>query len=128
MRNGNIEDTMSSQKKRQSDTKTKERVSRPRKYKVIMFNDDYTPMEFVIQILEQIFNRSSESHTHYVDSTPPRNRCCWCIFQRNCHHKMRQKYSNRQRVWFSTDAGDRTRRVTQNDKSKFVIRQEVSIE
>ena len=46
---------MSSQKKRQSDTKTKERVSRPRKYKVIMFNDDYTPMEFVIQILEQIF-------------------------------------------------------------------------
>ena len=49
---------MSSQKKRQSDTKTKERVSRPRKYKVVMFNDDYTPMEFVIQILEH-FNRSS---------------------------------------------------------------------
>ena len=57
---------MSSQKKRQSDTKTKERVSRPRKYKVIMFNDDYTPMEFVIQILEQIFNRSSAEATRIM--------------------------------------------------------------
>ena len=57
---------MSSQKKRQSDTKTKERVSRPRKYKVVMFNDDYTPMEFVIQILEQIFNRSSAEATRIM--------------------------------------------------------------
>ena len=58
---------MSSQKKRQSDTKTKETsVSDLEKYKVIMFNDDYTPMEFVIQILEQIFNRSSAEATRIM--------------------------------------------------------------
>ena len=57
---------MSNKKKRQSNTKTKERVARPRKYKVIMFNDDFTPMEFVIEILEQIFNRSSAEATRIM--------------------------------------------------------------
>lgn len=29
-------------------------------YKVIILNDDYTPMEFVIHVLEQIFNKTHE--------------------------------------------------------------------
>jgi len=57
---------MSNKRKRQSDIQTKERVTRPRKYKVIMLNDDYTPMEFVIRILEDIFHKSSAEATRLM--------------------------------------------------------------
>ena len=36
------------------------KVKEPRKYKVIMYNDDFTTMEFVVAILNIIFNKSFE--------------------------------------------------------------------
>ncbi len=39
------------------ETKTK----RPPKYKVILLNDDYTPMDFVVMVLEQIFHLPHEA-------------------------------------------------------------------
>lgn len=41
-------------------TKNKEKIEikKPKMYKVIMFNDDYTTMEFVIFILVNIFNKN----------------------------------------------------------------------
>ena len=36
-------------------TKTKTRIQRPPMYKVMLLNDDYTPMEFVVHILERFF-------------------------------------------------------------------------
>ena len=36
-------------------TKTKTRTQRPPLYKVMLLNDDYTPMEFVVHILERFF-------------------------------------------------------------------------
>ena len=42
----------------QSDTITK--VKHPSLYKVLMFNDDYTPMDFVVYALERYFSKSHE--------------------------------------------------------------------
>ncbi|WP_455795343.1 ATP-dependent Clp protease adaptor ClpS [Clostridium butyricum] len=38
--------------------KDKVKIKKPKNYKVIMHNDDYTTMEFVIKILVNIFNKS----------------------------------------------------------------------
>ena len=37
------------------DTLTRERVKEPRKYKVLLLNDDYTTMEFVVMVLRVVF-------------------------------------------------------------------------
>ena len=41
-------------------TKTAPKVARPSLYKVLLLNDDYTPQEFVVWLLEQIFQKSQE--------------------------------------------------------------------
>ena len=52
--------------KRENNVQLKDRVQRPRKYKVIMHNDDFTPMEFVTHILERFFNHSPASSTRIM--------------------------------------------------------------
>lgn len=39
-------------------TKTRPKTARPPLYKVMLLNDDYTPMEFVITVLERFFGLS----------------------------------------------------------------------
>ena len=70
---------MSAKKKSQGDVgvaepkaKAKPKLERPRLFKVVLHNDDYTPMEFVVLILKEIFNKSDadataimlHAHTH----------------------------------------------------------------
>ncbi len=38
--------------------KDKQKLSRPRRYKVLLLNDHYTTMEFVVDILVEVFRRS----------------------------------------------------------------------
>jgi len=38
-------------------TKTKTQVKKPSLYRVLLLNDDYTPMEFVVHVLERFFNK-----------------------------------------------------------------------
>ncbi len=40
--------------------KTKPKTKRPSLYKVLMLNDDYTPMEFVVYVLQRFFNMSHD--------------------------------------------------------------------
>jgi ATP-dependent Clp protease adaptor protein ClpS len=41
-------------------TKTRTKTKKPSMYKVLMLNDDYTPMEFVVMVVEQFFSKSHE--------------------------------------------------------------------
>ena len=41
-------------------TRTNKRVARPDKYKVLLYNDDFTPMEFVVHVLEKFFSIGHE--------------------------------------------------------------------
>ena len=43
--------------------KTKPKTKKPSMYKVLMLNDDYTPMEFVVHVLERFFNKGQEEAT-----------------------------------------------------------------
>ncbi len=47
-------------------TKTRPRTDRPSLYKVLMLNDDYTPMEFVVHVLERFFHKSHEDATRIM--------------------------------------------------------------
>ncbi len=47
-------------------TKTKPRTKRPSLYRVLILNDDYTPMEFVIHVLERFFNKTREDATRIM--------------------------------------------------------------
>ena len=41
-------------------TKTRTKTKKPSMYKVLMLNDDYTPMEFVVLVLEKFFEKQHE--------------------------------------------------------------------
>ena len=40
------------------ETRTKKKLQKPKLYKVLLHNDDYTPMEFVVAILQTVFFKS----------------------------------------------------------------------
>lgn len=47
-------------------TKTRPKTQRPSLYKVLLLNDDYTPMEFVILVLEHFFAKGREEATRIM--------------------------------------------------------------
>ena len=46
------------------DEKVKQTIQEPKRWKVIFLNDDYTPMDFVVQVLQEIFKHSQETATN----------------------------------------------------------------
>ncbi len=47
-------------------TRTRAQTKRPSMYRVLLLNDDYTPMEFVISILQAFFNKDPEEATQIM--------------------------------------------------------------
>ena len=46
--------------------KSQPKTKRPSMYKVLMLNDDYTPMEFVVLLLERFFSKDRDEATHIM--------------------------------------------------------------
>lgn len=46
--------------------KSKAKTKKPSMYKVLLLNDDYTPMEFVVHVLERFFNKTREDATRIM--------------------------------------------------------------
>jgi ATP-dependent Clp protease adaptor protein ClpS len=46
--------------------KAKPKTKKPAMYKVLMLNDDYTPMEFVVHILERFFSKNRQEATRIM--------------------------------------------------------------
>jgi len=44
----------------------KPKTKKPSMYNVLLMNDDYTPMEFVVMVLEKIFNKKQEEATQIM--------------------------------------------------------------
>ena len=47
-------------------TKTRTRTKKPSQYKVLMLNDDYTPMEFVVLVLKRYFRMDIDQATQLM--------------------------------------------------------------
>lgn len=47
-------------------TRTRPKTKKPSLYKVLMLNDDYTPMEFVVIVLQRFFRMGSEEATRVM--------------------------------------------------------------
>jgi ATP-dependent Clp protease adaptor protein ClpS len=47
-------------------TRTRTQTKKPAMYRVLLLNDDYTPMEFVITVLRRYFNKSPDEATRIM--------------------------------------------------------------
>ncbi|KJS36736.1 MAG: Clp protease ClpS [Rhodospirillaceae bacterium BRH_c57] len=47
-------------------TRTRPKTKKPSMYKVLMLNDDYTPMEFVVHVLERFFSKNRDEATQIM--------------------------------------------------------------
>ncbi|WP_421728666.1 ATP-dependent Clp protease adapter ClpS [Brevundimonas sp.] len=47
-------------------TETKPKLQKPSLYRVLILNDDYTPMEFVVYVLERFFQKDREAATRIM--------------------------------------------------------------
>jgi ATP-dependent Clp protease adaptor protein ClpS len=47
-------------------TRTKTATKKPNMYRVLLLNDDYTPMEFVVIVLRKYFNKTNEAATEIM--------------------------------------------------------------
>jgi ATP-dependent Clp protease adaptor protein ClpS len=47
-------------------SKTRTQTKRPSLYRVLILNDDYTPMEFVVHVIERFFNKDHETATRIM--------------------------------------------------------------
>ena len=50
-------------------TRTRPKTKKPSNYKVLMLNDDYTPMEFVVLVLQRFFSMGIEDATRVMPAT-----------------------------------------------------------
>ncbi|MDR6663164.1 ATP-dependent Clp protease adapter ClpS [Tardiphaga sp. 1201_B9_N1_1] len=67
----------------QTKTKTKPKVERPKLYKVILVNDDFTPREFVVRVLKAEFRMSEDQAAKVMMTAHQRGVCVVAVFTRD---------------------------------------------
>src|SRR6195256_3241477 len=64
-------------------TKTKLKVERPKLWKVILLNDDYTPREFVVMVLKAVFRMNEDQAYNVMMTAHQRGACVIAVFTRD---------------------------------------------
>ncbi|MEM1298472.1 MAG: ATP-dependent Clp protease adapter ClpS [Pseudomonadota bacterium] len=64
-------------------TKTRPKVERPRMYKVILLNDDYTPREFVTEVLRAVFGMGPEMAYGVMMTAHQKGACVVAVYTRD---------------------------------------------
>jgi ATP-dependent Clp protease adaptor protein ClpS len=64
-------------------TKVRRKTERPRLYKVILLNDDYTPREFVVTVLKAVFRMSEEQAYRVMITAHRRGVCVVAVFTKD---------------------------------------------
>ena len=75
---------------------TKPKVERPKLYKVILINDDFTPREFVVRVLKAEFRMSEDQAQRVMITAHRRGVCVVAVFTRDVAETKAQR---------ATDAG-----------------------
>lgn len=63
--------------------KTTPKTQRPPLYKVILLNDDFTPREFVVQVLKAVFRMSEDEATRVMMTAHRRGACVIAVYTRD---------------------------------------------
>ncbi|MCF6099005.1 MAG: ATP-dependent Clp protease adapter ClpS [Mesorhizobium sp.] len=64
-------------------TKTRPKIERPKLYKVILLNDDFTPREFVVTVLKGEFKLSEDQARRVMITAHQRGVCVVAVFTRD---------------------------------------------
>ena len=65
------------------DTVLKPKIEQPRLYKVVLINDDYTPREFVVQVLKAVFRTTEDQAYRIMMTAHQRGACVVAAFTRD---------------------------------------------
>jgi ATP-dependent Clp protease adaptor protein ClpS len=64
-------------------TATRTKTKRPPLYKVILLNDDFTPREFVVQVLKAVFRMNAEQAYRVMITAHQRGACVIAVYTRD---------------------------------------------
>ncbi|AJY45993.1 ATP-dependent Clp protease adapter ClpS [Martelella endophytica] len=64
-------------------TKTRVKVEKPRLYKVILVNDDYTPREFVLMVLQAVFRMGEDAGYKVMITAHQKGTCLVAVYSRD---------------------------------------------
>ena len=64
-------------------TKPKPKVERPKLWKVILLNDDYTPREFVVVVLKAVFRMNADQAYRVMMTAHRRGACVIAVYTRD---------------------------------------------
>ena len=65
------------------ETIAKPKVEQPRLYKVVLLNDDYTPREFVVQVLKAVFRMNADQAYRVMMTAHQKGACVIAVYVRD---------------------------------------------